>query len=173
MYESLEYDSPVLYDQSETITDQFTIHPQRKKALIIADERSLNESFEKFFDELIENKIEHETIVFNHEVDLHQLNTLLYRQTMGTQLYIASRWDEAVTIFREAVTAGFTEDEIQVFIDGKKRRYVYCMKCYTLNEVGNEKTTTCFNCGITLEVGPFFSKVRKGYIGYLIPPEQT
>jgi len=169
MYESLAYDQPVLFDKSETITDEFTIHDLRKKAVIVMDKDAMAKSLYEFFDQLAENNIHYEKYMFTDEIEVYDLNKLLYQQTMGTQLYIAAKWDDAVTIFTEAIEAGFTEDEIQVSIDGETKRYVYCMKCYTLNETDYEPTTTCSNCHIGLEVGPFFSKVRKGYIGYLIP----
>ena len=58
---------------------------------------------------------------------------------MGTQLYISAKWDDAVMIFSAAIEAGFSEDEIQTLISGEKRRYVYCMKCYHLQEVEAKK----------------------------------
>ncbi len=163
------YYNPVLFDKSATIVEQFTIHPVRKKYLIIFEQKE-SEDTRAFVNELQKKKIEHEFIVINGEVNRNEIKKVLLRQKMGTQLYISSTWDKAEVIFSEAVEAGFTEDEIQVMIQGPKKTFLYCMKCFSLNEIQNVKEAECMHCEAMLEVGPFFSVVRKGYIGYPFIP---
>ncbi|MGJ7911667.1 dimethylamine monooxygenase subunit DmmA family protein [Neobacillus sp. LXY-1] len=164
------YNNPVLYDQSETIVEYFTIKQERRKLLILSADPEQANTVQNFINEITGQK-EYELIEMNDVVQLHDTNKILERQKMGTQLYISAKWDDAATIFSKAIEAGFSEDEIQTLISGEKRRYVYCMKCYHLQEVQPKETETiCYHCQISLEIGPFFSRERKGYIGYPFNP---
>ncbi|OIK16683.1 hypothetical protein BIV60_03415 [Bacillus sp. MUM 116] len=164
------YNSPVLFDQSETIVEKFTVRQDRRKLLIISAEPKEAETIQSFIYEINGQK-EYERIELNDEFQLKNVIEVLERQKMGTQLYISAKWDDAVTIFTAAISAGFSEDEIQTIISGKKKRNVYCIKCFHLQEVEAEETDTiCHHCQISLEIGPFFSKERKGYIGYPYNP---
>lgn len=167
MQNGLVHTSPTLYDQSITIKKSFSLHPNRKKNLIITE--TGNESkISEFLAEIEQKDIGYELL---EATDLETMVTFLKKQTMGTQLYIVSTWDTAMVIFESAVIAGFTEDEIETMIVGEKKRYVYCMKCFELHEVEIQvKETQCPSCEAMLEVGPFFSKVRKGNIGYPFKP---
>ncbi|MFD1707496.1 dimethylamine monooxygenase subunit DmmA family protein [Siminovitchia sediminis] len=167
MSNSTVYSSPVLYDQSETITEALTLHSKRKKHLVIYDQKAV-EDIKQFIDKHEEEELE--AMEIGDSIHLQDVRVLLYSQKMGTQLYIAAEWDHAVTIFDEAVEAGFTEDEIQVMIYGPTKRYVYCVKCYNTSETTYDETVQCPYCSAHMEVGPFFSKVRKGYIGYPFNP---
>ena len=41
------------------------------------------------------------------------------------------------------------------------------MKCFEVSEVEEEaKIAECDHCSASLEIGPFYSIVREGYIGY-------
>lgn len=162
------YNSPILFDESSTIVEQFFIKPERRKHLIISEQQATDD-VQRFMND-IKREVEHESYEINEDVNLEKVTEVLFRQKMGTQLYIAANWNRAVDIFTAAVEAGFTEEEIQTVIYGPKRRYVYCMKCYSLNEINEEKKVRCFRCEAMMEVGPFFSKVRKGYIGYPFIP---
>jgi len=161
------YSSPVLFDQSETIKDGLTFNNKRKKHLIIYDQKAAEDV--KLTLQTASHE-EVETLEIIDSIDLQQLRVLLYSQKMGTQLYIASDWDHAVTVFTEAVEAGFTEDEIHVIVYGPTKRYVYCVKCYNTSETTYDDEVQCPHCSIHMEIGPFFSKVRKGYIGYPFNP---
>jgi hypothetical protein len=164
------YNSPVLFDQSETIVESFTVRKDRRKLLIISAV-SKDANIIKPFIIDINGLKEYELIEMKGELQLENISEILDRQKMGTQLYISAKWDDAVTIFTAAIEAGFSEDEIQTLISGEKRRYVYCLKCYHLQEVEAEETDTiCHHCQISLEIGPFFSRERKGYIGYPYNP---
>lgn len=163
------YYNPILFDRSETIVEQFTINPTRKKYLIIFEQNEIK-VIRAFIDEVQKKKIEHDLIVISGEVNQKEIQKILLQQKMGTQLYISSTWDKVAAIFSEAVEAGFTEDEIQTVIQGPKKKFLYCMKCFSLNEIQNEKEEECMHCEAMLEVGPFFSIVRKGYIGYPFIP---
>ena len=164
------YNSPVLFDQSETIVEKFAIRHDRRKLLIISAEPREAGIIQQFTKEINDQK-EYELIEINDELQLKNISDVLDRQKMGTQLYISAKWEDAVPIFSSAIEAGFSEDEIQTLISGEKRRYVYCMKCYHLQEVEPKETDTiCCHCQISLEIGPFFSIERKGYIGYPYNP---
>jgi dimethylamine monooxygenase subunit C len=164
------YNSPVLFDQSDTIVETFTVRRDRRKLLIISAEPKEADIIEQFINDINGLK-EYELIEIKDELQLKNISEVLDRQKMGTQLYISAKWDDAVTIFTAAIEAGFSEDEIQTLISGEKRRYVYCIKCYHLQEVEAEETDTiCYHCQISLEIGPFFSRERKGYIGYPYSP---
>lgn len=164
------YNSPVLFDKSETIVETFTVRRDRRKLLIISAEPKEADIIEQFINDINGLK-EYELIEMNDELPLKNISEVLDRQKMGTQLYISAKWDDAVTIFTAAIEAGFSENEIQTLISGEKRRYVYCIKCYHLQEVEAEETDTiCYHCQISLEIGPFFSRERKGYIGYPYNP---
>lgn len=164
------YNSPVLFDQSETIVEEFTVRHDRRKLLIISAEQREAGSIQQFTNEINGLK-EYELIEITDELQLKNIRKVLDRQKMGTQLYISAKWDDAVPIFSAAIEAGFSEDEIQTLISGEKRRYVYCIKCYHLQEVEAEETDMiCYHCQISLEIGPFFSRERKGYIGYPYNP---
>lgn len=164
------YNSPVLFDQSETIVETFSGKNNRRKYLIISAESKEADPIQAFIHE-VDGRKDYELIEIHDQSELENIREWLERQKMGTQLYIWARWDDAVTIFTAAIEAGFSEDEIQTLISGEKRRYVYCLKCYHLQEVEAEETDTiCHHCQISLEIGPFFSKERKGYIGYPYNP---
>ncbi|GIN89255.1 hypothetical protein J6TS1_11910 [Siminovitchia terrae] len=161
------YSSPVLYDQSETLKDELTFNNKRRKHLIVYDQKAAEDIIQTLDNH---SHDQYEALEIRDSTNLQDLRVLLYSQKMGTQLYIASDWDHAVTVFTEAVEAGFTEDEIQVIIYGPTKRYVYCVKCYNTSETTYDDEVQCPHCSIHMEVGPFFSKVRKGYIGYPFNP---
>lgn len=164
------YNSPVLYDKSKTIVEEFTVKQNRRKLLIISAIPNEKSTIQPFIDEINGQK-DYELIEIQDKSQLRTIQEILDLQQMGTQLYIAAEWDDAVTIFTAAIEAGFSEDEIQTLIYGDKKRYVYCVKCYHLQEAKAEETdTTCYHCQISLEIGPFFSRERKGYIGYPYNP---
>lgn len=167
MQNGLVHTSPVLFDQSITIKQSFTLQPNRKKNIIVTEQGNESEVAE-FLAEMEQKDIGYELFGAS---DLETMVSFLKKQTMGTQLYIVSSWDTAMVIFEAAVIAGFTEDEIETMIVGEKKRYVYCMKCFELHEVKlDAEETQCPSCDAMLEVGPFFSKVRKGNIGYPFKP---
>ncbi len=164
------YNSPVLFDKSATMVEKFTVRQKRRKLLIISTLPREAGLIQQLLDES-NGQQQYELIEIHDEFSLKNIGDVLNRQKMGTQLYILAPWDEAVTIFTEAIEAGFSEDEIQTHILGEKKRYVYCMKCYHLQEVEVDETDTiCYHCQISLEIGPFFSRERKGYIGYPYNP---
>lgn len=164
------YNNPVLFDKSETMVGKFTVRDDRRKLLIISVEAKEADSVQQFIDEINGQK-EYELIELNDELQIKNISEVFNRQKMGTQLYISAKWDDAVMIFTAAIDAGFSEDEIQTLISGEKERYVYCIKCYHLQEVEAEETDTiCHHCQISLEIGPYFSRERKGYIGYPYNP---
>lgn len=159
------YNSPVLFYESETITNQLTPNAHFVKAAIICDEAFASdvEGLKKsFYDTPVE------TLFYQ---DTTKIREFIAAQKMGTCFYLLGKWDDLVEIFTIAVEEGVSEAEIQVKIIGGKRKYVYCMKCFTPSEIDPEAENVQCACGAHLNVGPFYSKVRKGYIGYPFVPE--
>ena len=164
------YNSPVLFDQSVSVVEAFTVRQNRRKCLIISAAPNETAKIQQLINEISSQK-EYELIEINHAAQLEYVSEIVDRQKMGTQLYISAQWNDAVIIFDAAIEAGFSEDEIQTLISGEKKRNVYCIKCFHLQEVTAEETDTiCHHCQISLEIGPFFSRERKGYIGYPYNP---
>lgn len=162
------YKSPVLYDGSESIVEKFSKVKGKRKCLIITDSAT-NEAVSQFQNEM-KQEVPYELFVMS-EID--EVTDVLSRQKMGTQLYIASTWENAKMLFPLAIEEGYSEEEIQLVVEGEKERHIYCMKCFTLSPIKDEKEVQCAQCHAHLEVGPFFSRVRKGYIGYpFIPVEK-
>jgi hypothetical protein len=91
---------------------------------------------------------------------------ILRKQKMGTKLCLSGLWKTTEMLYSLAVDAGFAEEEIQAFIAGQKERSVFCPKCYSLTSIQDEEVTRCSYCGVMLNIGPHYSRVRKGYLGY-------
>lgn len=170
MNTSLVHTDPLLFNKSESLKDAFTLYPAKRKYLVVY-EQGLEQEIINLLESSKHAGVEQELYEINEKINLEKITELFSKQKMGTQLYISSTWDTAVKIFEEAIKAGFTEEEMELVIAGPKRRYVYCMKCFELNEIDiKEKEVECSSCEIMLSVGPFFSRARKGYIGYPFKP---
>lgn len=172
------YNSPRLYDQSKTIVESFSVNESKRHFLLIADQDGI-EKVRGFLPSLSQDTY-HFYSVGDTECAL-ALNTtpisqqdfemkrseILSKQKVGTQLYIAGKWKFAEKIFTEAVASGFSEEEIQVCIQGPKERYTYCPSCYTLSAIHPEDVESqCPKCGVMLVISKHYSRVRKGYLGY-------
>ena len=159
------YNSPVLFYESVTLTDQLAPNAHFVKAAIICDAVYKDEIVElqkSFYDTPVE------TVLYTDPLAVREF---IAAQKMGTCFYLLGKWDDAAEIFSIAVEEGVSEAEIQVKIIGEKRKYIYCMKCFTSSEIDQHAETVQCNCGAHLNVGPFYSKVRQGYIGYPFIPE--
>lgn len=164
------YSRPVLFDQSPTLVEEFSLLQGRTKIAVLFDEngRSQAESWVE-----AAGSIPAVSMQVTEETTDQAISDFIVSQKMGTQLCIAAEWDLASRLFSLAVAEGASEEEIQTNIAGDKKRFVYCMKCFNASEIPLEEPAVQCGCGAHLEVGPFFSKVRKGYIGYpFIPVEQ-
>ncbi|MFD6210249.1 hypothetical protein [Peribacillus sp. NPDC060253] len=162
------YNSPVLFDKSVTIVNHFTPRNERRKFVVISDPAGYEKV--KNFTSEIAGKVPVECLSINGMDDKEEIKRFILSQKMGTQFYIAAAWNNAVMVFSLGVEAGLSEDEIQTVIIGPKRRYVYCMKCFEVSEVAEEAIAECDHCSARLEIGPFYSIVREGYIGYPFIP---
>ncbi|MFE4811900.1 hypothetical protein ACFQ9Y_12135 [Peribacillus simplex] len=159
------YNSPVLFDKSITIVNQFTPRNERRKFVVISDHAGYEKA--KSFTSELASTVPFEWLSINGMEDKEDIKRVILTQKMGTQFYIAAAWNNAVMIFSLGVEAGLSEAEIQTVIIGPKRRYVYCMKCFEVSEVAEEsEIAECDHCRANLEIGPFYSIVREGYIGY-------
>ncbi|MDM5334950.1 hypothetical protein QUF56_17270 [Ureibacillus composti] len=159
------YNSPVLFFESVTLTEKLSPKTHFVKAAIICDE-AYKEEAQQLQAQLYDTPSD--TLIFENTADVRKF---IVEQKMGTCFYIVANWDDAVTIFSTAVEEGVSEEELQVKIIGEKRKYVYCMKCFTPSEIDTQAEQVQCGCGAHLNVGPFYSKVRKGYIGYPFVPE--
>lgn len=163
------YNSPVLFDKSVTIVNQFTPRNERRKFVVISDQAGYEKA--KSFTSEIAGTVPVEYLSINGMQDKEEIKRFILSQKMGTQFYIAVAWNNAVMVFSLGVEAGLSEAEIQTVIIGPKRRYVYCMKCFEVSEVEEEaEIAECDHCRASLEIGPFYSIVREGYIGYPFIP---
>ena len=157
--------SPVLYYESPNLTEVLKPNSYFVKAAIICDEAFKDQVDilqKSFYDTPVE------TYFFK---SIEGIREFISAQKMGTCLYLLAKWDDATEISAIAVEEGVSEEELQIQIVGSKRKYVYCMKCYVASEVDPMAENVQCGCGAHLNVGPFFSKVRKGYIGYPFIPE--
>ncbi|WKA59361.1 hypothetical protein QWY16_04185 [Planococcus shenhongbingii] len=164
------YSRPVLFDQSPTLADKFSLLQGRTKIAVLFDESGKWQA-----EDLLEKvgNIPATALLISESTSSQTISEFIVSQKMGTQLCIIAEWDTAYRIFSAAVDEGASEEEIQTLIIGQKKRFIYCMKCFSTSEIPvNESAVQC-QCSAHLEVGPFFSKFRKGYIGYpFIPVEQ-
>ncbi|TWT06560.1 hypothetical protein FQV26_01740 [Planococcus sp. CPCC 101016] len=164
------YSRPVLFDQSPTLAENFSLLQGRTKIAVLFDETG-REQAEGILETA--NTIPAESLLVSEDTPDQKVSEFVASQKMGTQLCIVAQWDTAYRLFSLTVEEGASEEEIQTFIIGQKKRFVYCMKCFSTNEIAGEASAVQCQCSAHLEVGPFFSKVRKGYIGYpFIPVEQ-
>ncbi|MEK4231398.1 hypothetical protein [Solibacillus sp. FSL H8-0538] len=163
------YNRPVLFDKSPTIVEEFTIESNRRKIAVLFDRSGKEQAG------AIQVHPECTSIATYEVRDIEQedvIRQFIVKQTMGTQFYIAASWDIAVKLFDLCTLEGLSESEIQTYVTSGKKRSMYCMKCYNTSEIPFTSPVQCC-CGAHLEVGPYYSKIRKGYIGYpFVPVEQ-
>lgn len=164
------YSRPVLFDQSPTLVEEFSLLQGRTKIAVLFDESGRQQA-ESWMEAA--GSVPTVSLLITEETTDEAISDFIVAQKMGTQLCIVAEWDAAYRLFSLATDEGASEEEIQTRITDLKKRFVYCMKCFNASEISlNEQTVQC-SCGAHLEVGPFFSKLRKGYIGYpFIPVEQ-
>ncbi|MBX0315233.1 hypothetical protein [Planococcus glaciei] len=163
------YSRPVLFDQSPTLADEFSLLQGRTKIAVVFDE-----SGKRLAESLLQKaeNIPAAALLVSDSTPSQAISEFVASQKMGTQICIVSQWDTAYRIFSLTVDEGASEEEIQTLIVDQKKRFIYCMKCFSTSEIPSNEAAVQCQCGAHLEVGPFFSKVRKGYIGYPFIPVQ-
>lgn len=164
------YSRPVLFDQSPTLVEEFSLLEGRTKIAVLFDESGRQQAVS-----WVEaaGSVPTVSMEITDETTNEEISEFIVSQKMGTQICIASEWDTAYRLFSLTTDEGASEEEIQTHITGEKKRFVYCMKCFNASEIPLDEPSVQCSCGAHLEVGPFFSKFRKGYIGYpFIPVEQ-
>lgn len=171
------YNSPRLYDQSKTIVESFRVNASKRHFIILADQDGL-EKVDEFLPALKDSYHLYTVGGQNFQSTLNtstisqqdfeaKIADILTNQKVGTQVYISGKWDFAEKVFTAAVTAGFLEEEIQVYIHGQKARNTYCPSCYTLSAIQpDDEESQCSSCGVMLVISKHYSKVRNGYLGY-------
>ncbi|WP_298830846.1 hypothetical protein [uncultured Planococcus sp.] len=164
------YSRPVLFDQSPTLVDSFSLLQGRRKLAVLFDE-SGREQVEALMKNM--DKVPTASLLVSKDTPSQQISDFVAFQKMGTQICIVAKWDTAYHAFSLAVDEGASEEEIQTLIIDQPKRFIYCMKCFSTSEIPSNESAVQCQCSAHLEVGPFFSKLRKGYIGYpFIPVEQ-
>lgn len=154
---------PRLYDGSIVITDSPFVCRESTKKMIVFREKDIPFSKEQF-----PKNIPVKEVMIPEKKEI--IRQFIQSQTIGTHIFVLAPWDTASMVFDVCIEEGMSEEELQIQIIGDKKRKVYCMKCYQLHEVKLEATTTQCSCGAHLTVGPFFSALRQGYIGYPFQP---
>ena len=158
--------SPVLFFESPNLTEQLKLNSNFVKAAVIC-----HESFKDEAEQLCQSFYDIPVQMFFFS-SVEGIRTFITAQKMGTCFYLLANWDDAAKISAIAVEEGVSEEELQIKVIGPKRKYIYCMKCFTSSEIDAVAEEVQCNCGVHLNVGPFYSKVRKGYIGYPFIPEK-
>lgn len=100
------------------------------------------------------------------------IRQVLSQATVGVRLYVAGSEIFVWTISAIAREYGINEDEIQRELLGSTVRRVYCAHCKQISEDVTEDVTPCSNCGLTLEVYPHFSRLRRAYLGFKVDAEE-
>ncbi len=171
------YNSPRLYDQSKTIVESFRVNDSKRHFVLFADQEGL-EKMEELLPSLkdahhlytvgdVRSQITLSTSTISQQDFEAKIADILTKQKVGTQAFIAGKWEFAEKVFAAAITAGFLEEEIQVYVHGSKERSTYCPSCYTLSAIQPEdEESQCPNCGVMLVISKHYSKVRNGYLGY-------
>lgn len=158
------YNSPVLFWESKTLVDTLVPKKNFVKAAIIYSEKYKEYALElkrEFVDIPVETKVYSDPSVTRE---------FIASQKMGVCFYLIGDWQATSVVFSIAVEEGVSEEELQVKIIGNKEKFVYCMKCFKESKIPEDAKKVQCKCGAHLEVGPFYSVVRKGYIGYPFLP---
>ncbi|WP_417898537.1 dimethylamine monooxygenase subunit DmmA family protein [Bacillus haimaensis] len=96
-----------------------------------------------------------------------EMEERLFKQKMGTYLYVAASWDMLNVIKHIAIDVGFTDEEAQYRGIGEQEKAVFCCRCHGVTKVENILfCTKCPECGISLTISDHFSKNKEAYLGY-------
>ncbi|GEK32794.1 hypothetical protein [Kurthia sibirica] len=158
------YNSPVLFFESTTLVEILSPKTHFVRAAIICPE-----SYKEYALEL-QRKFHDTAADIHYYSEPTQTREFIASQKMGVCFYVIGEWQPTATIFTIAVEEGVSEAELQVKIIGDKEKFVYCMKCFKDSQIPVDAKKVQCPCGAHLEVGPFYSIVRKGYIGYPFIP---
>ncbi|WP_158738142.1 dimethylamine monooxygenase subunit DmmA family protein [Alteribacillus sp. YIM 98480] len=93
------------------------------------------------------------------------ISSILSGQFIGTSLSITGTWPVVQELKKLAVSQGFTEEEIQCKGVGPKQKKVFCVKCYSINEL--KEDMNCPDCHADLDVSDHFSRRLEAYLGYI------
>ncbi|WP_134704349.1 hypothetical protein [Ammoniphilus sp. YIM 78166] len=132
----------VLFDQSKTLVEEFTLIPNTQKCLLFSDPSGLKK-IQPFIESLDAQGVSYEFYYLTKEVqkiaEIELLESLpkgtrvLYefsdecilriagKQKLGTQLYLAGSWKALESLYPLAVHSGFGQEDVQVYWEKRER----------------------------------------------------
>lgn len=144
---------------------------QKRHYLFCIAEKNL-EHLAEIITKVKENNQTFEVFGLKDTDSLIVLQNWLEKQKMGTYLYIAAEWNELHLYKEMAESAGFSDEEAQYIVVGKKKRKVFCCRCHGITEaceadiqVKNNQLS-CIHCQLSLAVSDHYSRIRDAYLGY-------
>lgn len=98
-----------------------------------------------------------------------QLRALLRAAPVGTRLYLCGDESFIWQCCEVARQAGLQGEEVELFRLGARRR-LYCVHCFTLQDIADEAEVACACCGVHLLVREHFSQRLGAYMGVCVDP---
>lgn len=98
-----------------------------------------------------------------------QLQALLRAAPVGTRLYLCGDESFIWQCCEIARQAGLQGEEVELFRLGA-RRQLYCVHCFTLQDIADDAEVACSCCGVRLQVRAHFSQRLGAYMGVCVDP---
>ncbi|MEH7445142.1 dimethylamine monooxygenase subunit DmmA family protein [Bacillus sp. JJ1122] len=143
---------------------EFSFTKGKRKYLFCADSKSADPLY-ILVQQAIENKVSFDYLVIEHESDSF-LELWLNQQKMGTYLFLSGTGEFVNRLKNLALEAGFSDQEMQLSVQGPVSKRVICCKCHGVNNVEDELHITCMHCAVDLEVSSHYSSRLEAYLGY-------
>jgi DNA-directed RNA polymerase subunit RPC12/RpoP len=99
-----------------------------------------------------------------------QLRALLRAAPVGTRLYLCGDESFIWQCCEIARQAGLQGEEVELFRLGARRR-LYCVHCFTLQDIAADAEVACACCGVRLLVRAHFSQRLGAYMGVCVDPD--
>ncbi|PGT76585.1 dimethylamine monooxygenase subunit DmmA family protein [Bacillus sp. AFS040349] len=94
------------------------------------------------------------------------ISPYLEDRLVGTKLFISGPWTMMTKIKNTAYLVGYSDEEIQTNILGKKSEKLFCVKCYGFNKKQDDEAI-CQHCLTLLDVSSHYSRRLDAYLGYI------
>lgn len=108
--------------------------------------------------------------LFAAQAPLEQrLRALLRAAPVGTRLYLCGDESFIWQCCEVARQAGLQGEEVELFRLGARRR-LYCVHCFTLQDIAADAEVACACCGVRLLVRAHFSQRLGAYMGVCLDP---
>jgi dimethylamine monooxygenase subunit C len=144
--------------------EELKFNKGKRKYLFCTDQQGA-ESLHLLVQQTIEANVQYDFLMIEDQHDSF-LNDWFTQQKMGTYLYISGRWKFVKRVKNLALSAGFTQYEMQVKVLESISKRIICCKCHGVNEIDDEVHITCRHCRLYLEVSTHYSRRLDGYLGY-------